>query len=301
MLHRLSLVTGVDAGMFSQLLLLGGSLRRYSPGLALHVCDFGLTEAQRAYVRRRYVLLDKPAEIRARHPWDYKANLGRYVAAVPCDAFVWIDADMIVLDDIQAPLQALFHAMRVDGHVVAVADSGVTIGEHQAMEPAPSYAILVSGFDPSAPYLNSGFFLCSARGFLDVWAAQTAIMNFEKLYEQNAFNLTVLGSRRQVRILDRFRWNLVANELPSANIEISPGHVAITGPAGPVLILHATSTKRSRDLVKQAIAIEVNGRPFTTTVRMIRNPPALLSLQHELTVEAIQSEGAALVECGVWP
>lgn len=301
MLHRLPLVTGVDAGMFSQLLLLGGSLRRYSPRLALHVCDFGLTEAQRAYVRRRYVLLDKPAEIRARHPWDYKANLGRYVAAVPCDAFVWIDADMIVLDDIHAPLQALFHAMRADGHVVAVADSGITIGEHQAMEPAPSYAILVSGFDPSAPYLNSGFFLCGSRGFLDVWAAQTAIMNLEKLFEQNAFNLTILGSRRQVRILDRFRWNLVANELPSANIEISPGHVAITGPAGPVLILHATSTNRSRDLVEQAIAIEVNGRPFTTTARMIRNPPALLSFQHELTVEAIRSEGAALVECGVWP
>jgi len=93
MLHRLSLVTGVDAGMFSQLLLLGGSLRRYSPGLALHVCDFGLTEAQRAYVRRRHVLLDKPPEIRARHPWDYKANLGRYVAALPCDASVWIDAE----------------------------------------------------------------------------------------------------------------------------------------------------------------------------------------------------------------
>lgn len=301
MLRRLSLVTGVDAGMFSQLLLLGGSLRRYSPGLALHVCDFGLTEAQRAYVRRRHVLLHKPPEIRARHSWDYKANLGRYVAALSCDASVWIDADMIVLRDIEAPLQALFQAMRADGHVVAAADSGVNIGVHQALEPAPSYAMLVSGFDPSAPYLNSGFFLCAARGFLDVWAAQTAIMHFEKLYEQNAFNLTVLGSRRQVRILDRFRWNLVANDLPSANIEVSPGHVAITGPAGPALMLHATSTHRSRDLVQQAMEIEVNGRPVTTSVRMIRNPPALLSFQHELTVEAIRREAAALVECGVWP
>ena len=80
---RICLVTGTDSGMFSQLLLLGGSLRRYSPNIALHVCDFGLTEAQRAYIRRRYVLLDKPTDIQPRHPWDYKANLGRYVAAVP--------------------------------------------------------------------------------------------------------------------------------------------------------------------------------------------------------------------------
>src|SRR5579883_76501 len=51
--------------MFFQLLLLGESLRRHSPELVLHVCYFGLTPAQGAYVRWRFVLLDKPTDIEA--------------------------------------------------------------------------------------------------------------------------------------------------------------------------------------------------------------------------------------------
>lgn len=198
--RTLCLVTGVDTGMFFQLLLLGESLRRHSPGLTLHVCDFGLTEPERAYVRQRFALLDAPPDVEARHPWDYKARLGRYVACVPCDAVVWIDADMIVLDDIDVPLQALCEEMLANDYALAAPDIGMSIGEQLAADPAPSYAHLVKDFDASTPYLSSGFFMCRASGFLDVWAQQTALMNFEMLYEQNAFNLTALGSRRQVRL-----------------------------------------------------------------------------------------------------
>lgn len=301
MARKLCLVTGVDTTMFPQLLLLGGSLRRHSPDLALHVCDFGLTEPQRAYVRRRFVLLDKPADIRPRHPWDFKANLGRYTAAVPCDAVIWIDADMIVVADIARPLQELLEAMIADQQAVAVADSGFTIGGHMAGNPAPSFDALMNGLDHSAPYLNSGFFLCRAPGFLEIWAAQTARMSFELLYEQNAFNLVVLGSRRQVRVIDRFRWNLVANELPAAGVEVANGTATVTGPAGRCLIVHATSSNRARDLVQMNFPMKFNGRPFSTTVRMIGRPPELLSFQHELTLEAIHAESAQLIDCGVWP
>jgi hypothetical protein len=72
---KLCLVTSVDDQMFDQLLLLGESLRRSSSGLTLNVCDFGLTPAQRAYVRGRYTLLDMPPGIAARHPWDCKSQL----------------------------------------------------------------------------------------------------------------------------------------------------------------------------------------------------------------------------------
>jgi hypothetical protein len=298
---RICLVTGTDSGMFSQLLLLGGSLRRYSPNIALHVCDFGLTEAQRAYVRRRYVLLDKPTDIQPRHPWDYKANLGRYVAAVPSDAVVWIDLDMIVLSDIEAPLQELLAAMIADGQAVAVADSGVGIGEQLAAEPAPSYAGLVQRFDQSAPYLNSGFFLCRAPQFLDVWSKQTAVMSFEKLYEQNAFNLTVLGSPSQVRILDRFRWNLVANDLEFARIDASASPIRVVGPTAQALIVHATSTDRARDLVELTIPLSYNGREFSTKVRMIRRPQELLPFQQQLLIESIHAESTPLIDCGAWP
>lgn len=286
--------------MFSQLLLLGESLRQHGPDLTLHVCDFGLTEPQCAYVRRRFVLLDKPADVVPRHPWDYKARLGRYVAAVPCDAVVWIDADMIVLGDIHAPLQALCEAMAADSHALAAPDVGMTIGQQLAADPAPSYAALVQGFDRSAPYISSGFFLCRAAGFLEVWAHQTSLVNFEMLYEQNAFNLTALGSRAQVRILDRFRWNLAANELPLTRIEVSGSRAALTGPSGQVLILHATSTDRAADLLMMSLPQQINGRQIETTVRMIRRPPELLSFQRDLLIQALQAEAPLLIECGVW-
>lgn len=295
------LVTGVDQKMFPQLLLLAGSLRRYSPALSLHVCDFGLTEAQRTYVRRRHVLLDKPADIKPRHPWDYKANLARYVTAVAADAVVWIDADMVALADLAGPMQELMGAMERDGHAVAVAESGVNIGNQLAGEPAPSYATLVQRFDQSAPYLNSGFFVCRARGFLDVWAAQTAVMSFEKLYEQNAFNLVVLGSPKQVRVLDRFRWNLVANDLDSARIETSGTTARVTGPTAQALILHVTSTDRARDLVELNIPLSYNGREFSTQIRMIKRPAELLPYQQQLAIEAIHAESTLLIDCGVWP
>jgi len=298
--RTLCLVTGVDKGMFFQLLLLGESLRRHSPGLTLHVCDFGLTAPQRAYIRRRFALLDKPPDIEVRHPWDCKARLGRYVAGISCDAVVWIDADMIVLSDIDAPLQTLCEAMIADDHALAAPDIGMSIGAQLAADPAPSYAELLQVFDPSTPYLSSGFFMCRSVGFFEVWTQQTALMNFEMLYEQNAFNLTALGSRRQVRILDRLRWNLAANELQSMKIEMSDGALAVTGPTGPALILHATSDDRPKDLLMMTTSLHVDDRRFEATVRMISRPPELLAVQREMTGQAMAAEAATLVACGVW-
>jgi hypothetical protein len=285
--------------MFFQLLLLGESLRRHSPGLTLHVCDFGLTEPQRAYVRRRFALLDKP-DVEARHPWDYKARLGRYVAGTACDAVVWIDADMMLLGDLEAPLQALYEELLANDQALAAPDVGLGIGAQLAADPAPSYATLVEGFDPSTPYLSSGFFMCRAGGFFEVWAQQTALMNFEKLYEQNAFNLTALGSRQQVRILDRFRWNLGANELQTQKVEVTDGALAVTGPTGPVLILHATSDDRPSDLLMMTSTLVIGGHPFEATVRMIARPPEVLSFQRELTRRAMEAEAALLIHSGVW-
>jgi hypothetical protein len=298
--RKLCLVTGVDEAMFFQLLLLGESLRRHSPSFALHVCDFGLTEPQRAYVHRRFVLLDKP-DIAARHPWDYKARLGRYVAGTSCDAVVWIDADMIVLGDLEAPLQTLLAEMLADDHALAAPDIGMSIGEQLAADPAPSYAALVQGFDPATPYLSSGFFMCRADGFFEVWAQQTALMNFEMLYEQNAFNLTALGSRAQVRILDRFRWNLGANDLQAQKIELSDGALAVTGPSSPALILHATSDDRPNDLLMMTTTVPFDGRTFEATMRMIARPPPVLDFQREMAGRAMEAEAGPLVDCGVWP
>ena len=234
--------------MFFQLLLLGESLRRHSPGLTLHVCDFGLTAPQRAYVRRRFALLDKPPDVEVRHPWDYKARLGRYVAGISCDAVVWIDADMIVLDDIDAPLQALCEEMLADDYALAAPDIGMSIGEQLAADPAPSYAAAGAGLRPvhAVPQLRLLHVpverLPRRLGAADRADELRDALRAERLQSDGA-RLAPAGPD-----LDRFRWNLAANELQSKKIEMSDGAATVTGPAGPALILHATSDDRPKDL-----------------------------------------------------
>jgi hypothetical protein len=299
---RISLVTGVDHAMFDQLLLLGGSLRRHSPGMPLHVLDFGLTEAQRSFIRRRYVLVDKPADIGVRrHPWYYKAAIGRYMANLSWDAVVWIDADMFAVADLGPPLLTLFNEMQQGGHTIAAAHSGFTIAQQLAHDPAPHYAQLVRQFDMTAPYLGGGLFLCRSAEFLGRYTAQTDAMSYEMLFEQNAFNLVALGDRRQVRVLDQLRWNLAANELDRLRIAVSGPEIAITGGAEPALILHATSTDRANDLIDDLLPLEANGQAFKIKVRMIKRPQELFDFQRQLTIETIKQDADALLECGAWP
>ncbi len=291
---KLCLVTGVDAQMFPQLLLLCGSLRRYSPGLKLHVCDFGLTGPQRAFLRRRYVLLDTPPEIVPRHAWDYKAALGRYVAQMQAETVVWLDADMIVLSDIEPPLRLLQEEMAAEGQDVAAADTGLSIDALLAAYPAPHFASLMRGLDRSAPYLNSGFFLCRSRAFLDQWSAQNQAMHYERLYEQNAFNLVALADSEKIRILDRFRWNLVANDLRPLPMTVAGDVVVVTTPTGQPLILHATSNDSARDLAAVTLPLSLSGRKFETRLRMIRHPQDLLAFQQALTQQSIEADHSRL-------
>jgi hypothetical protein len=73
----IAFVTGVDAEMFGQLFLLPGSLRRNNSGVWLQVCDLGMTERQRDYLRRTRRLVQRPAgRGPPRHPWYDKAALG---------------------------------------------------------------------------------------------------------------------------------------------------------------------------------------------------------------------------------
>lgn len=74
----------------------------------------------------------------------------------------------------------------------------------------------------------------------------------------------------------------------------------MTGPAGPALILHATSDDRPNDLVLMTTAVPVDGRQFEMTLRLIARPPALLDFQREMTAQAAAAEADALIGCGVW-
>lgn len=292
-------VTGADFRQFEQLFLLMGSLRRYCPGLALHVCDFGLTDPQRHFLRRKGMLLEMPAGMEGRpHPWHYKAALGRYVAGLSWDAVVWLDADLIVLTDIGPRLAELYAGMRECGHILAVAGTGATIGEQLTIERAPHFADLVARFelDRRALYVNSGFFLCRSAEFLLQWSALCDTMPMEVLFEQNAFNLVALAKPGGVRIVDLLQWNLCGNHLGMARIEASRQAAVVMGPQGPAHILHATSTHRTRDLVFVTMNVTVDGIAAAASLKMIGHPPGLRDFQQLLVAEAIGADFPLLVE-----
>lgn len=298
---QIKLVTGTDRRQFEQLLLLGGSLQRYCPGAVLHVCDFGLTEQQRNFVRERHLLLDKPASLGIyRHAWYYKGAMAHYVADLVCNAMVWIDADMIVLTDIRPLLESLYEEMKREGRLVAAASHDITLAEGLAAEPAPYGASLMRQHNLDVPLLNAGFYVCRSRVFLKRYADLTLSMPMEKLFEQNAFNLTVLENPGSLKALDRYRWNLFANDLYPLKVEVSPKGVTTFGPSGSAYILHATSNDRPRDIFRVLIPVLVEDRKVEIEVRMIRNPEELLEFQKQLTLETIKAEGSLLVRHRVW-
>src|SRR5579863_4080977 len=259
--ESISFVTGVDHRMFDQLFLLIGSLRRSSPSIELLVCDFGLSDHQRGYLRRKNMLLSIPDGMgNPPHPWYYKAALGQYVAHLGTDAVVWLDADLIILSDIKPALEELRASMQQSGEAIAVAGRDtLTVGDQLAMDPAPHYAKLVAGFRADAAYLNSGFFLCRSMKFLQDWAALCAAMPMELLFEQNAFNLTALASAERVRVIDPSEWNLSAADLRPMRIEASGPGMVVTGPRGNVRILHVTSVNRARDLIFLTMQVSGSG------------------------------------------
>jgi len=295
-------VTGSDYRQFGQLFLLMGSLQRYCPGLKLHVCDFGLTEPQRRFLRRKGVLLEMPAGMAGRsHPWHYKAALGRYVAGLGWDAVVWLDADLIVLTDIGPLLAELYLGMRERGHILAVAGTGATIGQQLTIEKAPHFADLVVRFnlDRGAIYLNSGFFMCRSAEFLQQWSALCDTMAIEILFEQNAFNLVALTKPGGVQVVDLLRWNLCGNHLGMARVEASREGAVVMGPQGPAHILHATSSHAARDLHMADVNVTVDGTAFIARLRMISHPAGLRDFQQVLVAEAIATGARLLIESGL--
>jgi hypothetical protein len=292
-----SYVTGVDHWMFDQLFPLMGSMQRYCRGVTLWVCDFGMTGQQKTLLRRMGVLLEMPASLGPfGHAWYYKGALGRYTAGLDTEAVVWIDVDMILLCDIAPAIHSLNASMAGRGEVLAAA-ACETIGEQLSIDPAPRYASLSAGLHPNTRYLNSGFFLCRSAAFLERWFQLCTSMPVEKLFEQNAFNLTALAQPDRVRILDMLIWNMCGQHVPAARIEASGVDLLVSGAHGPTLLLHATSNRRG-DVVVQRLRLRINTTVFAVVMKAFTAPEALRIFQRELFMDSLAENFPQLTECG---
>jgi hypothetical protein len=294
----IAFVTGVDADMFGQFFLLLGSLRRNSPGVWLHVCDMGLTEPQRDYLRRTRRLLARPAGRQLpRHAWYDKAALGAYTEQLNADFVVWLDIDLIVLNDIIPLVRDVCVEMQAENRTVAAAGStSLSFGALDWLDQAPGFKRAMSNLDLKSPYLNSGVIICRSREFLDRWATLCEALPYEFLFEQNAFNLAAYEQPERLRILDPWVWNLCGTAFRSIEVvPIGGDHVAVIGQSGRVNILHATSTERAKDLIRYDYHFKVNETLFRLQFRIIRCLEALVKYQIDLVTECVTAEAQVLI------
>ncbi|HEX4408357.1 MAG TPA: hypothetical protein VH206_06260 [Xanthobacteraceae bacterium] len=275
---KILFVTGADLGFFNSLLVFLQSFAERLPGQALVVCDFGFVPAQAAFLSELGVLAPRPAELASRGVFSCKGSLLRYLrnAGQPIEAYdavVWLDADLTLMQTGIGDFEAVVTAMQSAGAGVALCaePGGRSLGTFidTFSEPAKiapfARMIADAGLPRSLPYFSSGLFFCRAAAvpMLEHWMTLTLAVAEHPLFEQNAFNVSLLSRGGQLVGLDCEEWQAQGPSLdrvrlvdlgngarPAARIgdkNIKTLHA--TSPSlGHLLIAHCRVTVRDREL-----------------------------------------------------
>jgi len=212
----------------------------------------------------------------------------------------WLDADLIVLNDIVPPIRDLCAAMQVEDQIVAAAGTeAFPFGALDWLDQAAGFKRAMPVLDLRAPYLNSGLIICRSREFLAKWARHCTALPYELLFEQNAFNLAAYEEPHRLRLLDPWVWNLCGTAFRSVKIIETGQALAVIGQSGRVNILHATSTERAKDLAHYDYQVRVNDTVFRPQFRIINCFEPLVKYQLRLVVECIAAEAQALMASGL--
>lgn len=257
--------TGADHRVFMQVLLLVQSFIQAVPGGKLTVVDFGLTPDQRYLLEQLGVYGATPAlPLPDPHPWHYKAAAIASVPPTP-EGVVWLDADMIVVDNIGERLKPVFAAMEAEGQLV-----GATANDHEfAVDKFLRDDILRQlGIAPCHPYLNAGFFMARSRAWVREYTVLTLRSKLEKLFEQNAFNIIAWCQPGLTRVLDQREWNVHGSTIDRVTAG-ADGGLSVDGRR--IGILHATSFD-TRHLEMKPVTWQAGSRLFSGQWRLFTDP-----------------------------
>jgi hypothetical protein len=293
-------VTGTNDDLFWNACLLLQSFRAYEPHARLDICDFGLTSAQASFLRAKGALRPRPEPLRdLPHPWYLKASLVDYLPEAAANGvMVWLDADMFLVRGISQGVERVAGELHETRRLAAacVDAAGLSLGgfverfagEGQPLSPTRA-AMEALGVEPSRPYLNSGFIVSRSPGFWSAWKSITLSMPPHFLFEQNAFNLLVQGTRAGAHLLDAREWNVhgpLLKELPDP-ID-----------AGPARVVHATSDGSEHEYADVVQA--TNHGTVICRLKTLRRP-ALRRRQFDLLASFVHIEADALAEAGLIP
>ena len=275
-------VTGATNSYFVMACILIRSLRKWvSEQDRTYILDFGLSEPQRQYLKKRGLLLERPPQLAGgAHPYFYKVSMAEFVGG-DWRALVWLDSDMIAVGPVGQSIDALVKEMNVGGQKVAACqDTLGTIGTFirtaidRGWNITPFLQQLQSnGIDPSARYYNAGFMVIASPEFVREWKSLVASIPQHVVFDQNAFNLLV-HKNRNFRELD-CSWNLHGTALFKATV--TPDDTVTTPDGTPALLIHATSPIHGELGLAHTVDLG-SGRRISCHMRMSGNP-AVKALQ----------------------
>jgi hypothetical protein len=214
-------VTGGDHEFFPTLLGLLQSFSERISGTALLVCDFGLRPAEQEFLRRRGLLLERPAFLRSGlHPYQLKTALHLYLSERPVglgpeDTVIWLDGDLMMMSAIREDYDGVAAELIARDLEIAICQGPDqhTVGEAIAFllklglkaEPF-ARAAEDAAIDLSRPYCSTGFFLCRSGGFLQRWCNLGLATEHHNIIDQNIFNVVLHRSTRPALMLDCEIW-----------------------------------------------------------------------------------------------
>jgi hypothetical protein len=307
-MDSLTYVTGANSPYFLILCAFLESFSQFCEGERIHVCDFGLTAGQCAFLEELGMLRQRPSAIPGGlEPFYYKSSIGRYLESEAVERVVWIDCDCLILAPLSRRLHALSEELEPFGDYVAVSsDQSGSIEEFilrhkEDGEGTAPFGKLMGelGLSTSPDYLNSAVFLVGSKRFLHDWHRLSFGTPRHLLFEQNIFNCLAYEGFAHLHILDADIWN--AHDLSLDRMEIVPGD-----PSAPfqvlldkerVFVAHATSYMQ-RAVSFKNMTLDVEGMKLHGCFKFIRNPP-IRKLQLDYLFRFIQRNQDLLRECGV--
>ena len=308
---RLRFVTGANRAFFPTLMVLLQSFAEQIDRRLLHVCDYGLAPAQREFLRRRGLLLERsPTLGPLMSPLREKAILHEYfghsgLAATDVDAVVWLDGDLTIVECSLAEIEAVTAEMARTDVEIAACPQG-TIAELVAAlrrlgsAGAPfERALTESAIDAAKPYYSTGIFVCRSPSFLERWCAVSRVAADQPVLDQNMFNIVAHRGMLPVLALDIDIWQTQGDTLDRVRVTLEPsrqaGRMMLDGRS--VKILHATSST-VRHLFVGPASFSVGDLVLEGAFKLLR-PQPLLELQLGLLGRFLIAHRAELLELGL--
>jgi len=299
-------VTGGDARYFLTILAFLEGLGGRFPPEQTRVCDFGLTDGQRDFLRTTGLLLERPAILPpGAHPYLCKGHLSEYCAGEAWGNLLWLDGDMLLGALDLAVVESLADDLRRSGKTVAATGTmdGLSIGRTMdelranGHHVAPAEALLRErGVDPGLPYISSGLTLWVSRGLLALWGVACRSVSPHALWEQNVLNALAMSNPAAVEVLDARLWQV--HDAPLADVQApdpqNPYGLMLDG--RPVMTVHASS--RQGHHLDATLALNVRDHVLKGYLRTFVNP-VLQQRQLRNLAAAVNRHRDALVEIGV--